>query len=240
MKTIVVTGGTRGLGLYLTRRLLGEGYRVVAIGRRATPEIEAEMARHPEQCFMECFDLNETTAIHTLARRIQDRHGRLYGLVNNAAIGLGGILATMHESDIGTLLRVNVEAPILLSKYLVRGMLLNREGRIVNVSSVIATTGYKGLAVYAATKAALSGFTRSLAREVGSAGVTVNAVAPGYMETEMTRGLDTLQLDSIRRRSALNRLAEPADAAGAIAFLLGEQGRNITGTVITIDAGNTA
>ena len=119
-------------------------------------------------------------------------------------------------------------------------MMSEGEGRIVNMSSIIASTGYSALSVYAATKASMVGFTKSLARELGRAGITVNAVAPGFVETDMTDGLDAEKKAKIARRSSLQRLAEADDVANAVDFLMGEGGRNITGTVLTVDAGNTA
>jgi 3-oxoacyl-[acyl-carrier protein] reductase len=129
---------------------------------------------------------------------------------------------------------------MVLTKYILRSMMVERSGRIVNIASVVALTGYSGLSVYSATKSSLVGFTRSLAREVGQLGITVNAIAPGFIDTEMTSELTGTQRDQIARRSALRRLAEPEDVARSVEFLLGDGGRNITGTVITVDAGNTA
>jgi len=114
------------------------------------------------------------------------------------------------------------------------------KGRIVNIASIVGSTGYNGLSVYGATKASVVGFTRSLAREVGPLGITVNAIAPGFMDTEMTRGLGNQEREQIVRRSALRRLAEIDDVASAVEFLLGHKGKNITGSVLTIDAGSTA
>jgi 3-oxoacyl-[acyl-carrier protein] reductase len=119
-------------------------------------------------------------------------------------------------------------------------MMAEGRGRVVNVSSIIASTGYNALSVYAATKASMIGFTRSLAREVGKLGITVNAVAPGFIDTEMTSGLGEAERQRIAGRSALRRLAEVEDVANAVDFLMGETGRNITGTVMTVDAGSTA
>jgi 3-oxoacyl-[acyl-carrier protein] reductase len=119
-------------------------------------------------------------------------------------------------------------------------MMADGAGRIVNISSIIASTGYKGLAVYGATKAAAAGFTRSLAREVGRLGITVNAIAPGFIETELTQTLSDEGRQRIIGRSALRRLPEADDVAAMVEFLLGEGGRNITGTVLTVDSGNTA
>jgi 3-oxoacyl-[acyl-carrier protein] reductase len=119
-------------------------------------------------------------------------------------------------------------------------MMADGEGRIVNVGSIIGFTGYSGLSVYGATKSAMLGFTRSFAREVGRVGVTVNAIAPGFMTTEMTSALGDGEREQIARRAALKRLATPEDVAGVVDFLMGPTGKNITGTVLTVDAGATA
>lgn len=240
MENVVVTGGARGLGLGIVQRLLAEEYRVIAVGRNRTAELEALLQSHPQNIFFEPYDFNQLPGIHAFAGGLAKRYGAIYGLVNNAALGHGGMLPTQHEREIDALLRVNLEAPILLTKYLLRPMLVAGRGRIVNISSVVAATGYKGLAVYGATKAGLIGFTRSLARDVGKAGITVNAIAPGYMETDMTRGIEGDKLDAIRRRSPLGRLPEVEDVAAAVIYLLSAQARNITGTTLTVDAGCTA
>jgi 3-oxoacyl-[acyl-carrier protein] reductase len=146
----------------------------------------------------------------------------------------------MRLEDIERLVRLNTVAPIVLTKYVARSMMLERAGRIVNVASVVALTGYSGLSVYSATKASLIGFTRSLAREIGQFDVTVNAIAPGFIDTDMTQELDEEQRAKIARRSALKRLPEAIDVAESVKYLLGDSGRNITGTVITVDSGNTA
>ena len=166
--------------------------------------------------------------------------GPLTGLVNNAAVGTDGILALMHTSQIEQLVRLNTISPIVLTKYVVRSMLSEGSGRIVNIASIIGFTGYRGLSVYGATKASMLGFTRSLAREVGGHGVNVNAVAPDFIYTDMTRTLDDEQRGQVARRSALQRLPDVADVANAVEFLLGEKARSITGTVLTVDAGSTA
>jgi 3-oxoacyl-[acyl-carrier protein] reductase len=128
----------------------------------------------------------------------------------------------------------------MLTKYVARSMMVERKGRIVNIASIVAATGYSGLSVYSATKASLVGFTRSLARELGQLGITVNAVAPGFIETAMTDELSAEEREQITRRSALKRMAEAEDVARSVEFLLGPGGRNITGIVLTVDAGNTA
>jgi 3-oxoacyl-[acyl-carrier protein] reductase len=237
---VLVTGATRGLGLAISARLLADGYRVVASGRTPSDAFLALQSAHPQALAFMPLDLQDTTALHGYVRAVVAAHGPIYALVNNAAVGHDGVLATMHDSQVAQMLRVNVEAPILLAKYCARSMLLQRCGRIVNVGSIIAGTGFSGLSVYAASKAALAGFTRSLARELGRAGITVNTLAPGYMETEMTAGLQGDKLQAIRRRSPSGELARVEDAAAAVAYLLSADAERVTGTTLTVDAGSTA
>jgi 3-oxoacyl-[acyl-carrier protein] reductase len=241
MRNVLVSGGSRGIGLAIAKKLSHAGYRVIALARKSSEQFAAAAAEAPDgSLHFQAFDLSDLEAIPEMVREVKRTHGPLYGLVNNAAIGTEGLLSNMHLTQIEALVRLNTISPIVLSKYAVRAMMTAGEGRIVNMASVIGLTGYSGLSVYGATKASMIGFTRSLAREVGRLGVTVNAIAPGFMDTELTRSLREAQRAQIARRSALLRLAEVEDVANAVAFLLGEGGRNITGTVMTIDAGNTA
>lgn len=234
-KYVVVTGTSSGLGMETARLLIAQGYDVIGIARRVvTASMIGEGYRHYS------FDFANTDQIQGLASRIVSDHGWPFALVNGAAVGSDGLLLTMHNTEIEKTIAINLTAPILLTKYLSRGMVDAREGRIVNITSVVASTGYRGLSVYAATKAGLEGFTRSLARDIGRRSVTVNCIAPGFMHTEMTRGLGEDALATISRRSALGKLADPASVASAISLLLSEAGADITGTVITVDAGNTA
>ena len=167
--------------------------------------------------------------------------GPVYGLVNNAAVGgFDGVLALMPNSQIEQLVRVNTLSPIVLTKYAVRAMMSRRRRADREHRLDHRLTGYSGLSVYGATKASMIGFTRSLAREVGRMGVNVNAVAPGFMDTEMTQGLEDTQRQQIARRSALHRLPDVDDVANAVEFLLGDKANSITGTVLTVDAGSTA
>lgn len=240
MKTILVTGATRGLGLAIASGLLRDGYKVVAMGRAETAELTELKAQYGEALAFNELDLAETDTIASSIQELTKEHGHLYGLVNNAGVGLDGVLATMHNADITRVMTINAIAPMIVTKYAIRSMMLARQGRVVNVSSIIASTGFSGLAAYAASKAALEGFTRSLAREVGALGITVNAVAPGFLQTAMTDNLQGEKLASIVRRSPLKKLATTDDAAGAVRYLLGEDAASITGTVITVDAGSTA
>ena len=244
MDNVVVTGASRGIGLAIARKLAAAGYDVTAVARRSGDELEAAMASCKAEAKgslrFAALDLSQIDAIPEFVRQLRRDKGPIYGLVNNAGIGTEGLLATMPNSQIEALLRLNNLSPIVLTKYVVRGMMADGRGRVINLSSIIASTGYNALSVYGASKAAMVGFTKSLAREVGRLGITVNAIAPGFIDTEMTRGLDEAQRKRIADRGALRRLAEVADVAEMAAFLMGETGRNITGTVMTVDAGGTA
>lgn len=244
VRTVVVTGASKGLGLAIARRLAAGGYRVVAVARTEgeLPAARAALAGQAGagEIVFRAFDLSQIEAIGEYVRGLRAEFGAPWGLVNNAALGTDGLLANMHLSQIEALVRLNTLSPIVLTKYVARAMMAAGRGRIVNVASIIASTGYSGLSVYGATKASLLGFTRSLAREVGRMGITVNAVAPGFMATEMTASMDEDQRGQVARRSALRRLVEPDDVAASVEYLMGEAGRNVTGSVFTVDAGNTA
>jgi 3-oxoacyl-[acyl-carrier protein] reductase len=244
LRNVLVTGGSRGIGLAVARRLAASGFCVTAIARSDSEALgqAADKAREDGAGAIRFapFDLAEVEAIPELVRRLRAEVGPIFGLVNNAALGSDGLLANMHLTQIEALIRLNTLSPIVMTKHVTRAMMAKGEGRVINIASIIASTGYSGLSVYGATKASMVGFTKSLARELGRVGITVNAVAPGFLETELTQGMDADQRAQVARRAALRRLAEVEDVAGAVDFLLGEGGRNITGTVMTVDAGATA
>ncbi|QUD88234.1 SDR family NAD(P)-dependent oxidoreductase [Phenylobacterium montanum] len=245
MRSAIVTGASRGVGLAVAQRLAGAGYRVVAIARRESEPLAVAMAEAKAtagagEIVFRPFDLSDIEGLGEFVRGLRAEFGAPWALVNNAGLGTDGLLANMHLTQIEALIRLNTLSPIALTKFVVRAMMAKGEGRIVNMSSIIGSTGYSGLSVYGATKASLIGFTKSLSREVGRLGITVNAIAPGFMLTEMTEGLDAEGRDQVMRRSALRRLAEVEDVAAMVEYLLGEGGRNITGAVMTVDAGNTA
>jgi 3-oxoacyl-[acyl-carrier protein] reductase len=244
MHNVIVTGGSRGLGLGIARKLTGAGYRVIALARKENPELQTAMQEaeltNPGSFHFAPFDLAALEAIPDLVKSLRKNHGPIYGLVNNAGMSFDGSLAMMPVSQIEQLVRVNTVSPIVLAKSVVRSMMADGGGRIVNISSITAFTGYSGLSVYSATKASLLGFSKSLAREVGRMGINVNSVAPGFIDTDMTQGMKDEQRQQIERRSALKRLADLDDVANAVEFLLSDKAKNITGTVLTVDAGSTA
>ncbi|MBS0579393.1 MAG: SDR family oxidoreductase [Proteobacteria bacterium] len=244
MRNVIVTGASRGLGLGIATALSGAGYQVIAIARSSTPGLEEAIGSASRSgkgaLHFRAFDLLDTRRLPELVSGLRKQFGAPYALVNNAGLGTSGMLAMMREDQVDSLVRLNIVSPILLTKAVVRAMMSEKAGRIVNMSSIVASTGYHGLSVYSATKAALLGFTRSLAREVGPLGITVNAVAPGFVDTEMTAEMESGQREQVKRRSALRRMAEVTDVAAAVEYLLSDGARNVTGTTLTVDAGNTA
>jgi 3-oxoacyl-[acyl-carrier protein] reductase len=237
LRNVLVTGASRGLGLAIAQKLAAAGYHVIAVARKKSNDPAGAEAK---QIAFVPFDLGKIDKVPDFVRSLRKEFGPLFGLVNNAALGHDGALAMMHNAQIEELVRVNTLSPIVLTKYVVRNMMSDGSGRIINVASIVGFTGYSGLSAYAATKASMIGFTRSLAREVGRLGITVNAVAPGFLATDMTQGLGDERRQQIARRSALHRLTEVEDVANAVEYLLGDKARNISGTILTVDAGATA
>jgi 3-oxoacyl-[acyl-carrier protein] reductase len=242
MRNVIVTGGSKGLGLGFAGKLAERGYRAIAIARKESPELKALMQENGEPGCNQFapFDLADLEGIAGLVKKLRKDFGPIYGLVNNAGTSVEGTLAMMQISQMEQVVRLNTLSPMVMTKSVVRSMMADGGGRIVNIASIVAFTGYSGLSVHSATKASLVGFTRSLAREMGKLGITVNAVAPGFVDTEMTRGMTDEQREQIVRRSALKRLVEVEDVANAVEFLPSHGAKNITGAVMAVDAGSTA
>jgi 3-oxoacyl-[acyl-carrier protein] reductase len=240
----VVTGASRGIGLAVAQRLACAGHEVIAVARSAGAPLQSAIAQvtgnRSGSLRFQAADLSDIGSLAALARSLRREWGSIAALVNNAGTGSAGLLATMQDGEIERMLRLNLLSPMILTRHIVRGMMADGGGRIVNISSIVGFAGFKGMAAYAASKAGMVGFTRALARELGPLGITVNAVAPGFVDTDLTRGMGEAERAQVVRRSALRRLAEPSDVGAAVEFLLGEGSRNITGTVLTVDAGATA
>jgi len=242
-RTVLVTGASRGLGLGIARKLAAVGYGVIALARTQNKELtaaiaEAKRAKSGALNFV-AFDLGKIDKIPELVREMRKDFGPLFGLVNNAALGLDGALSLMHNSQIEELVRVNTLSPIVLTKYVVRSMMSERTGRIINIASIIGFTGYSGLSVYAATKASMLGFTRSLAREVGRLGITVNAVAPGYIATDMTKDLPEELKQKMMAAIPLARMGKPEEIANVVAFLASPMASYVNGANYVVDGGHT-
>jgi 3-oxoacyl-[acyl-carrier protein] reductase len=240
LRSVIVTGASRGLGLGIAKRLAADGFQVIAISRHESEALGEAIGAADGRLHHLAADLSDIDALGDLHRAVKKAFGPIYGLVNNAGGSAEGLLANLTHGQIEALIRLNTTSPIILTKYVARGMMAAGEGRIVNMSSIMASTGFNGLSVYGATKASLVGFTKSLARELGGIGVTVNAVAPGFINTELTAKMSEDDRARIANRSALRRLAEAEDVAAAVGYLMGDGARNVTGTVLTVDAGSTA
>jgi 3-oxoacyl-[acyl-carrier protein] reductase len=244
MHNIVVTGGSRGIGLGIVQKLAASGFHAIALARSQGSALNDAIAEAKKigvgKISFYPQDLGKIEELSETARTLRKQFGAIYGLVNNAGLGTAGLLCNMRESDIEKLTKLNIVSPMVLTKHLLRSMLIARSGRIVNIASIVALTGYQGISAYSATKSAMLGFTRSLSREVGSLGITVNAVLPGFVETEMTFELDEAARRKIAHRSALGRLTAIEDVANMVFYLVSDQAKNITGSSMVVDAGSTA
>lgn len=241
-RAVIVTGGSRGLGAALVEGFLAQGDRVATCSRRRSDRIEA-WATEPSlagRFLYAAFDMSDRRACASFVAEVVRSFGTVDVLVNNAGLARASVLALVHDDDVDEVVDLNLKATIEMTRIVVRRMLPKGTGRIVNVSSIVGLTGYRGLAVYGATKAAIDGLTRALAREVGPRGITVNSVAPGYLRTEMSHGLDASQLDQIVRRTPAGRLGEPEDVVRAVLFLAAPEADFLTGHVLVIDGGLTA
>ncbi len=237
-KHIVISGGSRGLGETLVKGLLQAGYCVSTFSRTATAF--TDQLSGEKNFFYATADVSDETSIAAFLKCAEQKFGLPYGLINCAGVAADGVLATLSDDAIKKVLDVNLKGPIVLTKLVARKMLLGKGGgAILNISSIVGLRGYNGLAVYSATKGGLDAMTRALARELGRRNIRVNSIAPGYLETEMTHGLDAEQRNQIVRRTPLGRLGRPEDVVGATLFLLSPAAEFITGHVLIVDGGIT-
>jgi 3-oxoacyl-[acyl-carrier protein] reductase len=241
-RAVIVTGGSRGLGAGLVAAFLADGDRVATCSRSATPATDA-WAKDPDldgRFFFQALDLSDRPSTNDFVHNVLEQFGRVDVLVNNAGLAREGVLGLFLDDDVDAVIDLNLKGTIHITRSVVRRMLRQGSGRVINISSIVGLSGYRGLSVYGATKAGLDGFTRALARELGTRGITVNSVAPGYLRTEMSHGLDEEQLDQIVRRTPAGRLGEPEDVAAVVRFLVSDEASFITGHTLVIDGGLTA
>ena len=233
----LVTGASRGIGAAIAERLAADGARV--IGTATTAEGAARIGANLASCGGRGAVLNVVSAasIEALLADLESKEGAVGILCNNAGITRDTLLLRMKEEDWDAVLDTNLASVFRLSKAVLRGMMKARKGRIVSITSVVGLTGNAGQTNYAAAKAGIIGFTKSLAREVGSRGITVNAVAPGFIDTDMTRALAEPQRAALNTRIPLGRLGRPSDIAAAVAFLCSPDGSYITGETLHVNGG---
>jgi 3-oxoacyl-[acyl-carrier protein] reductase len=233
----LVTGASRGIGAAIAARLANDGARV--IGTATTSE---GAARISEQLAAQggrgaVLDVTSQESIDALIADIDGKEGAIGILCNNAGITRDMLLLRMKEDDWDLVMQTNLASVFRLSKAVLRGMMKARKGRIISIASIVGVTGNPGQANYAAAKAGMIGFSKSLAREVGSRGITANVIAPGFIDTDMTRALNESQKETLNGQIPLGRLGQPADIAAAVAFLASAEASYITGETLHVNGG---
>lgn len=242
-KTVVISGASRGLGAILAKAFLADTDCNLALCARSRTEFidslcSGEATRN--RVFFKSVDLSNRPGIQDFVKEVKQRFGTVQILINNAGVALDGVLALQTDKAVDQMIDINLKGTIAITRACVREMLINRWGRIVTITSIVGKSGFRGLSVYSMTKAGLDGFTRSLARELGDRGITVNSVAPGFLETEMTHGLTPDQKQQIVRRTPAGRLGRSEDVAGIVKFLCSDTAEFVTGQTIIVDGGAMA
>ncbi len=238
-QVVLVTGASRGIGKAIALALANAGARVV--GTATTPggadAITAYLQTAGVQGRGACLDVNDSAAVTALIDDMRAREGGIHVLVNNAGITRDGLLMRMKDEEWDSVLDTNLKSVFLTSRAVVRDMMKARGGRIINIGSVVGSSGNAGQANYAAAKAGMGGFTRALARELGSRGITVNCVAPGFIDTDMTRALAPAQQEALLTGIPLGRLGTVEDIAQSVLFLASPAAAYITGTTLHVNGG---
>lgn len=242
-KTVVISGASRGLGAVLADVFLSDTDSNLALcARSRTNYIESLCSDSDSRCrvFFKPVDLANRTEVRSFVRDVKRRFHTVDVLVNNAGVAVEGVLALQSDKSVDLMIDTNLKGTIALTRACVREMLVNHWGRVVTITSIVGKSGFRGLSVYSTTKAGLDGFTRSLARELGDRRITVNSVAPGFIETEMTRMLTPDQKQQIVRRTPAGRLGQAQDVVGIVKFLCSDSAGFITGQTIVVDGGATS
>ncbi|MEP1471059.1 MAG: 3-oxoacyl-ACP reductase FabG [Halieaceae bacterium] len=237
MKVVAVSGGSKGLGAAIVQSFLDDGYRVASFSRRRTQQVDSWTEQFPDHFYFQEMDQTSPAACKQFVASVEEVFGAIQILINNAGVASTSLLALADDESIDSVVDLNLKGTFSLTRQVTRSMLSLGWGRIINISSIIGLSGYRGLSVYGATKAGLDGFSRAMARELGARNITVNSVAPGYLTTEMTEELDSAQSRQIIKRTPLGRLGDPDDVTGLIMFLCSEKADFITGQVMVVDGG---
>jgi 3-oxoacyl-[acyl-carrier protein] reductase len=235
----VVTGAGRGIGRAIALKFASEGADVVCVSRTAenSEKVAGEVRALGRKAWALAVDVSDAAAVNAAAEKILADCGKVDILVNNAGVTRDGLLMRMSDADWDTVLNTNLKGAFLFTKAFTRSFVKQRSGRIINVASIIGLIGNAGQANYAASKAGLIGFTQSIAKELGSRGITVNALAPGFIETDMTAALSAELKAELLKRIPLNSLGQPEDIANAALYLASASARYVTGQVLTVDGG---
>ena len=239
-KTALVTGASRGIGRAIALALAEEGAAIVinyVNNRSLAEEVVREIEESGRKALAVCADVSNFEEAGALVGKAKELFGSVDILVNNAGVTKDGLIMRMTEEDFDRVLEVNLKGAFNCCRHVVPLMVKQRSGRIINITSIVGLVGNAGQANYAASKAGLIGLTKSLAKEIGSRGITVNAVAPGFIETDMTSGLNEKMKEDAKENIALKKLGTPVDIANAVCFLASEKAAYITGQVISVDGG---
>lgn len=238
-RVALVTGASRGIGRAIATELAGAGARVYCVSTRegGCAETVAACRELNADASALVADVSQTAQVDALAAAVLAETGRLDVLVNNAGVTKDGLFLRMSDADFDAVVAVNLKGAFLTCRAFARAMMKARSGRIINIGSIVGVTGNAGQANYAASKAGLIGLTKSLAQELGSRGVTVNLIAPGFIDTDMTASLSEEIRVAMRERIALRRFGTPEDVSGAVRFLASDAGAYVTGQVLVVDGG---
>ncbi len=236
-KVILVTGANRGIGLNIIQRLNNDGYTVIGTSRTddganiISQEINSRGGKGIKM------DVTNQESINSAIKNIQDEYGTLYGLVNNAGITNDNLLMRMTEEQWLSVIETNLTSIYRVTKSIVKDMMKAREGRIVNIGSIVGMMGNAGQSNYSASKSGLLGFTKSLARELSSRNINVNSISPGFIDTDMTKALSDEQIDNLSKNIPLGRIAESSEVSSVVSFLLSADSAYITGENINVNGG---
>jgi len=237
---VLISGGSRGLGFGIAEEILRNGHKVATFSRQRSEGVDGLIQQYQEHFkFIEA-DIKNAEYFPSIVKEVEADLGGITGLVNNAGMVHEQLIARQPIDAIDQLLSVNLRGMLLLTRQVARGMMIRNFGRIVNISSVVSVSGYKGTVAYSATKGGIDAATRALARELGGRNITINSVAPGYMETELTLDMSEKHLKQIVRRTPLGRAGQISDVVGPVLFMLSDEARFVSGQTLVVDGGLTA